>query len=356
MLKQRHLFSILFALLLSTLGFAQPDAQIPKGEPGTDFNRTDGKGRKQGLWVKVYQNGSLYYKGEFRDGEPTGTFWFWYDTGEPMRQVEHLDGTRYMLATHYHPNGVMMSRGHYRSAPSERPGEEDRLRDGEWEFFSDEGVLKSREVYQNGIKHGASTSYYDSGALLREEYYVHGKKEGEFKEFFENGRLRSSRMHANDSFHGEVKIFEQDGAYSVKGQYVNGKKDGVWIYFSDGRIRLTTKYKLDEEVSSRRENGEFTDHFPSGIPKSTYHYEDGKRSGPFTEWHDIGEWVRVPMDEPAPGGGIQLREKLINTQIKCEGDYLDDQLEGPVKWYDERGKMIKLEEYVNGQLISSKER
>ena len=32
-----------------------------------DFNRTDAKGRRQGLWRDYYSNGQLRYKGQFKN-------------------------------------------------------------------------------------------------------------------------------------------------------------------------------------------------------------------------------------------------------------------------------------------------
>lgn len=351
--------TLIFVLLLflGMDGWAQPDVPapdptIPDGKAGVDFNREDAKG-KQGLWVKVYRNGSIYYKGEFINDVPQGTFWFWYDDGKPMRRVEHLEGTAHMYAVHYHPNGRLMSEGHYKQGIDPETNQPDKVRDGEWVFYNETGDLKSRETYVLGLKHGDSRSYYDSGKILREEHYVSGKKEGKFTEYFENGRVHAVRNHANDTFHGETILYESDGSLLIKGNYVNGLKDGIWMHFESGKIRITTKYKLGEEIATRRENGEFTDYYPSGIPKATYVYEDGKKNGPFTEWHDVGEWVREPMNDPAPGGGIQFIEKLIGTAVLCEGDYMDDKPEGTLTYYDEKGKITKIETYVGGQLTST---
>lgn len=347
---------LMAALAGSVLLSAQPDARIPEGEITKDFNVTDARGHKQGLWVKVYTNGRLYYKGTFKTDVPQGTFWFWYDSGEPMREVEHLDGTEHMVATHYHRNGKIMSRGEYRQGTNEE-GQPDKVRDGEWKFYDEDGYLKSVENYRLGAKNGASTTYYDTGKVLRVETFENGKQEGKFTEYYENGRVRAIRNYRNGTFHGEMKIFAADGTSILQGTYENGRQHGIWIEFNDsGKIKMTTKYNQGEVVATRRENGEFTDYHPNGIPKSHYTYENGKKNGPFSVWFEQGEWVREPMDAPMPGGGIQFKEKLIGTQVQCEGDYLDDKLEGIVTWYNERGRVMKIEEYVNGELISTTEK
>lgn len=352
----RPFLAVMMAIAVSLTISAQPDARIPEGEVTKDFNVTDAKGLKQGLWVKVYKNGQLYYKGSFKNDIPQGTFWFWYDSGEPMREVVHLDGTNHMEAKHYHRNGKLMSEGTYRQGFNEE-GQPDKVRDGEWKFYDEEGYLKSVEHYKLGAKHGVAKTYYDTGKLLREEEFVNGKQEGKFTEYYENGRVRALRQYRDGTFHGEMKIFAADGTSILQGTYENGRQHGVWIEFNDsGKIKMTTKYNNGEVVATRRENGEFTDYYPNGIPKSHYTFENGKKNGPFSEWFEQGEWVREPMDAPMPGGGIQFKEKLINTQVHYEGDYLDDKLEGIVTWYNEQGRVMKIEEYVNGELISTKEK
>jgi antitoxin component YwqK of YwqJK toxin-antitoxin module len=37
-----------------------------------------------------------------------------------------------------------------------------------------------------------------------------------------------------------------------------------------------------------------------------------------------------------------------------EGDYLDDKLEGEIKYYDEKGKLLKTETWSDGALIGTK--
>ena len=143
----------------------------------------------------------------------------------------------------------------------------------------------------------------------------------------------------------------------MRGFYANGKTDGVWIFFNkDGSIQITTKFDNGVEIATKRENGEFTDYYESGIPKAYYQYEDGELSGPFQEFYDQGQWTQEPLDQAQPGGGIQFKEKLIGTQILREGDYLNGKLDGPVTYYDERGRVIREENYVDGELESSEER
>jgi antitoxin component YwqK of YwqJK toxin-antitoxin module len=349
------LLLIFTSLLAATLLFGQPDPTMPEGKYGVDYNAVNADGLRTGPWIRVYEDGSMYYKGQFDSGSPTGTFWFWYDTGEPMSKVDHLDGTAHMEVVNYHKSGFPMSKGTYR----ERITQDTTLkvRDGEWEFFNEEGVLKSRESYQMGLKQGPSIDYFDTGKVLKEVIFEDDKENGPWTEYYDNGRVRGKGAYKQGELDGKFELFRPGGTPIVKGEYTNGLKNGIWINFNeDGSIRITTKYENGAEVSTRRENGEFTDYYDSGIPSATYNYEDGVKNGPFTEYYDQGEWVKVPMDEPQPGGGIQYKEKLSGTQVQREGDYLDGKLEGPVTYYNEDGRIMKTEYYVEGELESTEER
>lgn len=345
----------LFALLFSAAIVAQPSKALPDGEAGVDYNVVDTNGRKQGNWVRVYENGQLYYKGQFENDVPQGEFWFWYDTGEAMSKVIHLDGAKRMDVINYYKNGYPMSKGEY--VEGQLDGQVEKLKTGEWKFYNEDGILKTVENYENGLRNGKSISYFASGKVLLEYTFENDLREGPWVEYFENGKIKSEGSSHAGEFDGPFSLFLPSGTPNITGSYVKGVKDNIWIHFNkDGTIKLTTKYDKGVEVASRRENGEFTEYFDSGIPKAYYEFENGKKNGPFREFFDQGEWVQEAMDEPQPGGGIQFKEKLVNTQVLREGDYLEGNLEGPVTYYDERGRIIRIENYVDGVLESTEEK
>jgi antitoxin component YwqK of YwqJK toxin-antitoxin module len=341
----------LFFCLISLVSMAQPgNNSLPEGEAGVDYNVTNDKGR-QGLWVRVYPTGKLYYRGQFTDGIPTGTFIFYYDTGEKMSEVNHLDGTKKMDVINFHKNGKKLSVGSYSEKMID--GKVEKIKQGEWEFYAESGTLKTKETYVDNLREGKSVEYFESGKVLMENSYLHDQKNGAWREYFENGRLKGEGNYENDELNGPYKLYEANGRPFVQGSYYKGVKDGLWIKFNkSGEIELNIKYDKGVELATRRENGEFTDYFAGGIPSATYNYEGGKKNGPFTEWFDQGEWIREQMTEPLPGGGIQFKERLVGTQVKCEGDYVNDLLDGPVTWYNEKGRIMKIEHYLEGKLQS----
>ena len=86
---------------------------IAAGVMAADLNKTDKKGRKQGEWVKTYQNGHVQYKGHFVDDKPTGTFYRYYETGK-LQSVQVYDAGNTSDVTFYDPDGQTVSTvGHF---------------------------------------------------------------------------------------------------------------------------------------------------------------------------------------------------------------------------------------------------
>ena len=347
---------LLFAAFTSLSVQAQPqNPKFPDGVAGKDYNVVDAKGSRQGSWVRVYDDGTIYYLGQYENNEPKGIFHFYYETGELMSTVHHLDGKKHMHASNFYTTGMLISEGHYKQATVE--GELDKVKDGTWKLYNPDGSLRAGETYAMGVLHGPATRYYSNGKVLEQVSYNQGEKDGDWKEYFEDGKTKAEGSSAMGNFHGAVKYYHPNGVMLIQGAYEKGLKDGVWIKFTTGGdIEITTKYKLGKKIAEKRENGEFIDYYDNGIPMSQYIFEDGKKNGPFTEWYDKGEWIRVPLEDPIPGGGIQMKEKLINTQVEREGDYFKGQLEGEVTTYNEDGRVIKIETYINGELQSTVEK
>ena len=76
-------------------------------------NKTDPKGKKQGVWEKVYPGTRVYmYRGEFKDDRPIGTFVYFYKSGKSKAVIEHSETSR-SEGYFYHETGGVMSYGIY---------------------------------------------------------------------------------------------------------------------------------------------------------------------------------------------------------------------------------------------------
>ena len=84
-------------------------------------------------------------------------------------------------------------------------------------------------------------------------------------------------------------VFERIG-YSQSGDtihwenYLNGEKDGKWIwYYENGRIKFENNYK-DGEL-----DGKSTNYFETGQIESDVNYRDGEKVGKLTQYDENGK-------------------------------------------------------------------
>jgi antitoxin component YwqK of YwqJK toxin-antitoxin module len=78
-------------------------------------------------------------------------------------------------------------------------------------------------------------------------------------------------------------------------------------------------------------------------------YVKGKREGKFVEYHDNGTWLMKQVAaDPNLGTPADVQRVLEGQTKKREGAYVNDLLEGEVKEYDEKGKLVKVTRYVAG--------
>ena len=114
-------------------------------------------------------------------------------------------------------------------------------------------------------------------------------------------------------------------------------------------------YAKGEVVKERKENGTFTEYYDDEQVKSEIIYRKGKREGPFAEYRDDGKWVmrELPPD-PVKGTPGDMERVLQGQTKKIEGVYKNDVLEGDVKEYDEKGKLMKTTHYEAGVVVGAK--
>ena len=129
-----RLLLLSFGLLASApLALAQPGldtTQWPDGQAGSDFNRTDSNGLKDGRWIRVYPNGKLYYSGSFSHGKPSGHFTFFRENGRVLSEVKHLDDVSAAKAILYREDGSVSHQGQYETV--QVAGEWTQWKSGKW--------------------------------------------------------------------------------------------------------------------------------------------------------------------------------------------------------------------------------
>ena len=210
-------FLVIAALLMVVSAFAQ------------EYNQTDSKGRRQGLWADFYANGQKRYEGEFKNDKCKGTFRYYDEQGNLKATNEFDKSGEKALNKTYAPNGRMIATGYYVNQKKE----------GEWRYFDKEtGQLLLVEDNTNGKVNGWSRLYNPStGKLAEETQYVDGQPEGQCRKFSDTGVLLMECQYRNGVLDGPVKSYYPSTALKEEGQYAKGEKTGLWkTYNEDGDL------------------------------------------------------------------------------------------------------------------------
>ena len=351
-MKASFSFLSLLALFIPlNIAIAQPSSLpsakgvMPEGEARVDYNLLDSNGEKDGVWIRVWPNGSIYYKGTFEGGKPVGSFMYFYDSGKLMSSIEHMPETT--AAIHYRPNGSVQASGFYNHAV----GEVEPTKEGSWGYFDENSLQRRNEGYRDGILDGEFWVVDKKGRKVEEGSYLNGVKDGTWTSYYENGKLRQSANYSKGELEGEFVAYHLNSNISIQGQYLEGHEDGSWkTYLEDGSTEMIIKYSYGKTVKEIRINGTFEDTYPDGRSMSEYSYKDKELDGPYRIWFDCGEYVIEVFTDEETGEQLQ-RRVLSGTQVKEEGEYINGKLDGPRYFYDIKGTLVKKETYESGVLI-----
>jgi antitoxin component YwqK of YwqJK toxin-antitoxin module len=220
-------------------------------------NKTDAAGKKQGYWVKLDINKKKVYEGTFVNDIPTGTFTYYYPTGE-KKAVSVFSGNGKVSRTKmYTAGGKIMGEGKYVN----------EKKDSLWKFYDEDGGLLSEENYLNGLKDGKSKVYYTTGQLAEERTWKNGLLNGPRVSYFDGGQIKYKGQYVNGKVEGKVIFYHSTGKVDAEGQYVNDLKHGAWKYYKeDGTPKRTDTYS----------NGTLTSPDPNIITKEQIEKEKEK--------------------------------------------------------------------------------
>lgn len=214
-------------LVLSLWSFGQSESKI---------NTTDQHGLKQGHWIKKYPNEAIMYDGYFKDDHPVGEFKRYYENQSLKSVLIYSEDGRKAVATVYHPNGYISSKGTYI----------DQKKEGKWQFFSAfvNGYLLSEENYSGNQKNGLALKFYPDSTIAERLSYSSDVKQGEWIQYYPSGAVFLKSMYADGKLNGKFEIWFENGGIQYSGQYKNDNRDGSWaIYNNDGTIKYKLEYK-----------------------------------------------------------------------------------------------------------------
>ena len=311
-------------------------------QPGAPLNQKDGRGLKQGTWSRTWADSDkLRYTGQFKDDKPVGRFTYYAKSGQVESIVDHHATGNASHARHFHPNGKLMAEGRY-------VGE---AKDSIWTYFDGDGRKRSAETWKSGVQDGEQTTWTADGKVAERVHLKGGKRHGALEQYYPGGQLQHKSTYVNGEPEGLMTWYYASGKKEIEGKAVNGDRDGSWYYFhEDGSVQIQVLYAQGTYVKDRKENGVFKTYYDDEQLKSEHTYKGGKLNGPFAEYLDNGRIVEkeVVLGPDAALGRKDVERVFEGQTKKREGTYVDDQLHGEVKEYDDKGRVVRTVRYTNG--------
>ncbi len=218
---------LFFSVLLWCAGMSAQTAD-------TLWNQTDARGQKQGFWKKYHPEGTLIYKGYFKNGKPVGKMERFYENGIRRAELVYTEGTDITYAKIFYRTGKLAAEGKYVNM----------AKDSLWSYYSYySDDLMYTEMYKTGIKQGESRKFYPGGQIAEIMSWQDDQKHGPWKQFFEDSTIRLVSTHHSNQIHGRYQVYNRNHFLIMDGEYHHGKMDKTWHFYDDnGKEQHTLHY------------------------------------------------------------------------------------------------------------------
>jgi antitoxin component YwqK of YwqJK toxin-antitoxin module len=162
---------------------------------------------------------------------------------------------------------------------------------------------------KQGRKQGHWIKKYPNETVMYDGYFKDDHPVGLMKRYYENQIPKSVLEYSDDGRNAKIIMYHPNGNISAKGEYVDQKKEGKWIFYSslipgyliseenysvNMKNGLSLKFYPDSTVAQRlnyvndMKQGEWLEYYPSGKVMLKSFYQDGKINGKFEVWFENG--------------------------------------------------------------------
>ena len=327
------------------------------------INRYDAKNMPHGKWKWFFDEEILQSEGSFKHGLKNGYFKEFdrdgnllsakkFVNGEEIEKAEELvkldirrdyypNGNLKVVATYnengvpegvrreYNPDGEVKKAYVFRKGKIVEEGifTDAGEKEGNWKEYYPNGDLKAIGSYQNDNKQGQWKYYYPSGQLEQIGKFVDGKPDSVWHWYYQSSELLREEHFYNGLSDGLLTEFSEDGLVITRGDFIEGKKEGVWVYtvgdnrdeieYIDGlRNGMFKSYYKDITISYE---GKFVDDLPNGEHKWYWVNAKIKKQGKYVMGRKTGDWKKFDFD----GMPIITVSYQNGKEIKYDGVSVD---------------------------------
>lgn len=222
---------------------------------------------------------------------------------------------------------------------------------------------------QNEVKpNGYNTFYYPNGQISSEGLMKNGKPDGYWKTYYTTGVIKSEGNRVNFLLDSTWIFYTPTGDTSEIIHYVLGRKNGFYLtYKYDRQLNISGNgYLFSKElyVNDKKEGPSYY-YYPTGELREIVYFEKGKREGNGYEFNKdsviitintfhndvLIERERINRTNKKGEKEGLWRTYFDNGKVKTEETYVDNQLEGLSKEFNEKGNLISVVKYAGGKIV-----
>jgi antitoxin component YwqK of YwqJK toxin-antitoxin module len=287
------------------------------------------KNTLHGRYLSYYLNGKTESKGQFTENETSGTWEFFYETGKLKMRGILFKGANYGLWEYFFESGQKSMEGIIYG----------RNREGEWKTYYENGQVKEIGEYKSNKRIGHWKAYFEDGVLKGEIDY--SEDFGRFTEYFHSGKILGEGPRSGIKNVGYWRYYGEDGLLRDEGEFVDGKKNGLWTnYYSSGKIASRGTYTNDEPT------GAWEYFFEDGSVNASGEFMEGKKNG---YWKTLSAGGKLRSETTYNKGSGEYREYYPSGKLLRKGNLVDEKRQGKWEYYYEDGKLEGTCEYDKGK-------
>lgn len=192
-----------------------------------------------------------------------------------------------------------------------------------------------------GRKQGKWLKTYKSGSIRYEGQFRDDMPYGTFQYYYPTGEREAVNEFSEDGIIANSKVYYQNGNLLAEGKYINQKKEGIWLYYSEPDNKLLTR----ENYKAGKIHGERKSYYAeTGNILENFIYENGLKNGPYKKYFPDGN----VMTEGSYLKG-ELQGEFVsfypNGQVQVRGNYNNGRQIGNWEYFDESGQMLTKEDF-----------
>jgi antitoxin component YwqK of YwqJK toxin-antitoxin module len=197
----------------------------------------------------------------------------------------------------------------------------------------------------NGLRQGFWQKQQPNGRLMYEGNFKDGKPVGEWKRYHPGGQVKAIIKYHTDSDSAFTQLFDEWGKKVAEGNYLNEKKAGLWVYFSEGRK------VSDEHFAEGEKHGKARKYYQTGEVWEETDWISGKQEGSYRVFFQSGEpFFQCKMSNNQRNG--LCLTYFQNGRVELEANYKNGLRHGEWKYFDDQGKYLYSLFYNEGEILN----